>query len=159
MAFDTPPSSWADFSRRPIWRSLGVCRKPQRDHCDRCIEWRWLLVTLPRGRKVGLTSLHADSGGWSVFLLATSIQPHNMPRIGNGGHSALSNTMGLGADNVLQFKVSQPCCFDTLLDSTEQVVLANGSYVTASRCQNTDMFFALAGEPLPHGKGSFTQIV
>ncbi|RDW93782.1 uncharacterized protein DSM5745_01104 [Aspergillus mulundensis] len=49
--------------------------------------------------------------------------------IAGGGHSMLSNELGLGADNTLQLKV----------------VLPNGTYVTANRCQNQDIFFALRG--------------
>lgn len=41
----------------------------------------------------------------------------------------MSQTMGLGVDNALQIKA----------------VLPNGTLVTANRCQNADMFFALRG--------------
>uniref|UniRef100_A0A0W0FA95 FAD-binding PCMH-type domain-containing protein n=1 Tax=Moniliophthora roreri TaxID=221103 RepID=A0A0W0FA95_MONRR len=46
-----------------------------------------------------------------------------------GGHSMLSNTMGLGVDRVLQFRVVTP----------------SGHYLTANSCQNQDLFFALRG--------------
>ncbi|KAF5377947.1 hypothetical protein D9615_006755 [Tricholomella constricta] len=46
-----------------------------------------------------------------------------------GGHGALSNTMGLGVDRVLEFKVVTP----------------DGHYRTANECQNKDLFFALRG--------------
>ncbi|KAL0564427.1 hypothetical protein V5O48_017620 [Marasmius crinis-equi] len=46
-----------------------------------------------------------------------------------GGHGMLSNTMGLGADRALQFKVVTP----------------GGQYLTANACQNQDLFFALRG--------------
>ncbi|PPQ77163.1 hypothetical protein CVT25_010791 [Psilocybe cyanescens] len=46
-----------------------------------------------------------------------------------GGHSALSPTMGLGVDRVLEFKIVTP----------------DGKYRTANRCQNQDLFFALRG--------------
>ncbi|KAJ4422746.1 hypothetical protein N0V82_002643 [Gnomoniopsis sp. IMI 355080] len=46
-----------------------------------------------------------------------------------GGHSFASNTYGLGVDNVMQMRV----------------VLPNGTYVTANRCQHQDIFFALRG--------------
>ncbi|KAK0498510.1 hypothetical protein EDD18DRAFT_1158024 [Armillaria luteobubalina] len=46
-----------------------------------------------------------------------------------GGHSVLSNTMGLGVDRVLQFKV----------------ITADGVLRVANQCQNTDLFFALRG--------------
>ncbi|KAF8074075.1 hypothetical protein FPV67DRAFT_1480629 [Lyophyllum atratum] len=46
-----------------------------------------------------------------------------------GGHGALSNTMGLGVDRVLQYRVVTP----------------DGVYRTANECQNKDLFFALRG--------------
>jgi FAD/FMN-containing dehydrogenase len=49
--------------------------------------------------------------------------------ISGGGHGMLSPVFGLGVDNVQQFKV----------------VLPNGTYVTASRCKNPEVFFALRG--------------
>lgn len=52
-----------------------------------------------------------------------------------GGHSFASPTYGLGVDNVVQMRV----------------VLPNGTYVTANRCQNQDLFFAMRGA----GGGTF----
>ncbi|KAL4940755.1 hypothetical protein BDV06DRAFT_213210 [Aspergillus oleicola] len=49
--------------------------------------------------------------------------------ITGGGHSMISNELGMGVDNVQQLKA----------------VLPNGTYVTANRCQNQDIFFALRG--------------
>lgn len=46
-----------------------------------------------------------------------------------GGHSALSTSFGLAADNTLQF----------------EVVTAEGAVVTASRSENSDLFWALSG--------------
>ncbi|PVH81290.1 putative isoamyl alcohol oxidase [Cadophora sp. DSE1049] len=46
-----------------------------------------------------------------------------------GGHSALSTNFGLAADQTLEF----------------EVVTASGSLVTASRTQNTDLYWALSG--------------
>ena len=46
-----------------------------------------------------------------------------------GGHSALSSIYGLAADNTLQFEVVTP----------------DGKLVTASRTQNTDLYWALSG--------------
>ncbi|KAJ7111997.1 hypothetical protein C8R44DRAFT_632447 [Mycena epipterygia] len=46
-----------------------------------------------------------------------------------GGHSALSNTMGLGVDRVLEFKIVTP----------------DGEVRVANACQNTDLFWALRG--------------
>lgn len=49
--------------------------------------------------------------------------------ITGGGHSLLSPVYGLAVDNVMQMRV----------------VLPNGTYVTANRCQNQEIFFALRG--------------
>ncbi|KAI1863000.1 hypothetical protein JX265_009046 [Neoarthrinium moseri] len=46
-----------------------------------------------------------------------------------GGHSALSTSFGLAADNALSW----------------EIVLSNGSFVTASRKENEDLFWALSG--------------
>jgi hypothetical protein len=46
-----------------------------------------------------------------------------------GGHSALSTEFGLAADQTLEF----------------EVVIANGSVVTASRTENLDLYWALSG--------------
>ncbi|KAG8839697.1 hypothetical protein FRC18_008417 [Serendipita sp. 400] len=56
----------------------------------------------------------APAGGW----------------VQGGGHSLLSNTLGLGVDRVLQYRV---------------VVPSTGEYLTANACQNTDLFYALRG--------------
>ncbi|KAF8918433.1 FAD-binding domain-containing protein [Mucidula mucida] len=63
------------------------------------------------------------SGGW---LMASSLLSSVTK---GGGHSLLSNTMGLGVDRVVQFKVVTP----------------DGQYRTASACQNQDLFYALRG--------------
>lgn len=49
--------------------------------------------------------------------------------ITGGGHSSISNTLGMGVDNVLEM----------------QVVTGTGQYLTASRCQNSDLFYAMRG--------------
>lgn len=46
-----------------------------------------------------------------------------------GGHSALSTSFGLAADNTLQF----------------EVITADGQFVTASRSENIDLYWALSG--------------
>ncbi|KAK1981821.1 FAD binding domain-containing protein [Colletotrichum cereale] len=46
-----------------------------------------------------------------------------------GGHSALSTSFGLSADNVLEW----------------EVVIANGTLLTASKTENADLFWALSG--------------
>ncbi|KAL4792654.1 hypothetical protein BDV19DRAFT_400467 [Aspergillus venezuelensis] len=74
-------------------------------------------------RVVGGSSLTVGAaGGW----------------ITGGGHSILTNELGLGVDNVQQLKA----------------VLPNGDLVTANRCQNQDLFFALRGG----GGGTFAVI-
>ncbi|KAI0797160.1 FAD-binding domain-containing protein [Abortiporus biennis] len=46
-----------------------------------------------------------------------------------GGHGVLSNTLGMGVDRVLEFKVVTP----------------DGVFRTVNQCQNQDLFFALRG--------------
>lgn len=46
-----------------------------------------------------------------------------------GGHSALTTSFGLSADNTLSF----------------EVVLADGKFITASRTKNSDLYWALSG--------------
>ncbi|KAF8871186.1 FAD-binding domain-containing protein [Infundibulicybe gibba] len=71
----------------------------------------------------GASTTVGASGGW----------------IQGGGHSALSPTMGLGVDRVLQFKVVTP----------------DGQLRTANKCTNTDLFFALRGG----GAGTFGVVI
>jgi hypothetical protein len=59
--------------------------------------------------------------------------------IQGGGHSALSTSYGLGADNALEF----------------QVVTAAGKLVTANRTTNPDLFWALSGG----GAGNYGVVV
>ncbi|KAF1988613.1 FAD-binding domain-containing protein [Aulographum hederae CBS 113979] len=59
--------------------------------------------------------------------------------LNGGGHSTYSNNLGLGVDNALQIKAVMP----------------NGTYVTANRCQNSEIFFGLRGG----GGGAFGVIV
>lgn len=56
-----------------------------------------------------------------------------------GGHSPASHDYGLAADQVLE----------------AQVVLANGSIVTANACQNSDLYFAIRGG----GGGSYGVVI
>lgn len=49
--------------------------------------------------------------------------------LAGGGYSALTPKYGLGVDNAMQIKA----------------VLPDGRFVTANRCQNSDIFFALRG--------------
>lgn len=56
-----------------------------------------------------------------------------------GGHSALSTSFGLSADNVLEW----------------EAVTADGEFVTASRTNNTDLYWALSGG----GGGNYAVVV
>lgn len=56
-----------------------------------------------------------------------------------GGHSILSTAYGMAADNLLQY----------------EVITASGSYINASRTENSDLFWALAGG----GGGSYAIVV
>ncbi|KAJ5482960.1 FAD-linked oxidoreductase patO [Penicillium diatomitis] len=56
-----------------------------------------------------------------------------------GGHSAMSTAFGLSADNTLQF----------------EVVTADGKLITASACQNSDLYWALSGG----GAGNYGVVV
>ena len=56
-----------------------------------------------------------------------------------GGHGPASRAFGLGADQVL----------------SAEVVLANGKMITASACENTDVFFAIRGG----GPGTYGVVV
>jgi len=76
------------------------------------------------------------AGGW--VQVRALLSPYGVPEltekscsriVQGGGHSLLSNTLGLGADRALQFKVVTP----------------DGQYLTANACQNQDLFFALRG--------------
>lgn len=49
--------------------------------------------------------------------------------LGGGGHSALSPTFGLGADNVLEVEIISP----------------SGEFLTLNECQNQDLFWAVRG--------------
>ncbi|TFY82586.1 hypothetical protein EWM64_g1420 [Hericium alpestre] len=66
-------------------------------------------ITLVGGSDPGVGA----SGGW----------------LQGGGHGFLTNTMGMGVDRVLQFRVVTP----------------DGRYRVANACQNQDLFFALRG--------------
>jgi len=50
-----------------------------------------------------------------------------------GGHSALSSTYGLAADQVLEMELVTP----------------KGKILTVNECQNTDLFWAMRGVSLP----------
>lgn len=94
--------------------------------------------------------LGAGIEGYEAYAFANSTG-HRMvggtcPTVGvaggytqGGGHSMLMNAYGLGADNVLEW----------------EVVTANGTYLTATPTQNSDLYWALSGG----GGGTFGVVV
>ncbi|KAL4959597.1 uncharacterized protein BDV14DRAFT_184338 [Aspergillus stella-maris] len=96
---------------------------------DECTEDVGDVITFGAGQQFGGVYEFANAHGYRV-VGGTS------PSVGiaggwtaGGGHSMLSNELGLGVDNVQQIRA----------------VLPNGEYITANRCQNQDIFFALRG--------------
>ncbi|KAF8874755.1 hypothetical protein BD779DRAFT_1678615 [Infundibulicybe gibba] len=93
------------------------------------------------GSGVGLSTIYAAAkskgkivvGGTAATVVAAG------GYVQGGGHSALSPTFGLAADNTLELTV----------------VLADGSVVTANEVENTDLFWAMRGG----GAGSWGVIV
>lgn len=86
-------------------------------------------VTFGAGQKFGELFAWADEQNITVVGGSSRTVGPAGGWISGGGHSALSNTFGLGVDNVLQLRT----------------VLANGTVVTANECQNPDLWFALRG--------------
>jgi hypothetical protein len=64
-----------------------------------------------------------------------------------GGHSTLSNTMGLGVDRVVRTYISILCIVTScdVIQLQFKVVTPDGQYRTVNKCQNSDLFFALRG--------------
>ncbi|KAJ7064893.1 FAD-binding domain-containing protein [Mycena amicta] len=86
-------------------------------------------VTMGAGVIINDAVAFAEQNNITLVLGAeTSVGPSGGWVMG-GGHGALSNTLGLGVDRVLEFKV----------------VTASGQLLTANECQNTDLFWALRG--------------
>ena len=82
--------------------------------------WSWLVAELQYDHPIFLFSINPDDSK-TVGCLGGWMQ--------GGGHGPASHDYGLGADQVLE----------------ATVVLANGSIVTASPCENADLFFAIRG--------------
>lgn len=92
-------------------------------------------------------------GGYTWSDVYSQAQAHDVVVVGGGtpsvsciggwmqggGHGPASRQFGLGADQVLE----------------AQVVLANGSLVTANACENSDLFFAIRGG----GPGTYGVVV
>lgn len=102
------------------------------------VQWSDRLYTGP-ALKLGAGVQGYDSVEFADAHNLTSV-PGECPTVGlagftlGGGHSPLSTSYGLGADNVLEY----------------EVVTANGSITKASATYNKDLFWAMSG-----GGGSF----
>ncbi|KAL8819539.1 MAG: hypothetical protein Q9191_007715 [Dirinaria sp. TL-2023a] len=87
------------------------------------------VVTFGAGQQWGGIYKFADAKNVTVLGGSSATVGAAGGWITGGGHGMLSPVFGLGVDNVQQFKV----------------VLPNGTSVTANRCKNPDVFFALRG--------------
>ncbi len=87
------------------------------------------MITFGAGQQFGGVYEFANAHGYRVVGGTSPSVGIAGGWIAGGGHSMLSNELGLGVDNVQQIKA----------------VLPDGRYITASRCQNQDIFFALRG--------------
>ena len=66
--------------------------------------------------------------------------------IAAGGHSPLSSMYGMAADHVrAPFPGIDSCISDNAKALSMEVVLANGTFTTASADSNPDLFWALRG--------------
>ncbi|KAF7316391.1 FAD-binding domain-containing protein [Mycena indigotica] len=86
-------------------------------------------VTMGAGVIINDAVAFAEQHNITLVLGAeTSVGPSGGWVMG-GGHGALANTQGLGADRVLEFKLVTP----------------TGQLLVANECQHTDLFWALRG--------------
>ncbi|KAJ7359197.1 FAD-binding domain-containing protein [Mycena albidolilacea] len=86
-------------------------------------------VTMGAGSIISNIVAFADANDITVVTGAETSVGASGGWVMGGGHGALSNTLGLGVDRVLQFKIVTP----------------TGAFLTANECQNTDLFWALRG--------------
>ncbi|KKK21133.1 hypothetical protein P175DRAFT_0507165 [Aspergillus ochraceoroseus IBT 24754] len=96
---------------------------------DSCSETRGDAITFGAGQQFEGIYEFTETYGYRVVGGSSRTVGAAGGWITGGGHSVLSNELGLGVDNVQQLKA----------------VLPNGTYITANRCQNQDLFFALRG--------------
>lgn len=87
------------------------------------------MITFGAGQQFGGVYEFANAHGYRVVGGTSPSVGIAGGWLAGGGHCMLSNELGLGVDNVQQIKV----------------VLPDGRYITANRCQNQDIFFALRG--------------
>ncbi|CAE6471603.1 hypothetical protein ACGC1H_005317 [Rhizoctonia solani] len=86
-------------------------------------------LTYGAGQDLESLFLYADSNNLTFIGGSSKTVGAAGGWVQGGGHSVLSNTYGLGADRVLQFKVVTP----------------DGRARVANACQNQDLFWALRG--------------
>ncbi|KAL3470593.1 hypothetical protein BJX99DRAFT_267297 [Aspergillus californicus] len=96
---------------------------------DGCSRAAGDVITVGAGQQFGGVYEFANAHGYRVVGGTSPSVGIAGGWLAGGGHSMLSNELGLGVDNVQQIKV----------------VLPDATYITANRCQNQDMFFALRG--------------
>ncbi|KAL4809499.1 hypothetical protein BDV18DRAFT_157254 [Aspergillus unguis] len=96
---------------------------------EKCSEAVGDVITVGAGQQFGGVYEFANAHGYRVVGGTSPSVGIAGGWLAGGGHSMLSNELGLGVDNVQQIKA----------------VLPDGRYITASRCQNQDIFFALRG--------------
>ncbi|KAL4876180.1 hypothetical protein BJY04DRAFT_231890 [Aspergillus karnatakaensis] len=105
---------------------------------DGCFESSGDSITFGAGQQFGGIYDFVEANGYRIAGGSSLTVGAAGGWITGGGHSMLTNELGLGVDNVQQLKA----------------VLPNGTHVTANRCQNQDLFFALRGG----GGGTFAVI-
>ncbi|KAL3438151.1 hypothetical protein BDV09DRAFT_206043 [Aspergillus tetrazonus] len=96
---------------------------------DQCSDAAGDVITVGAGQQFGGVYDWAHANGYRVVGGTYAGVGMAGGWLAGGGHSMLSPELGLGVDNVQQIRA----------------VLPNGEYVTANRCQNQDIFFALRG--------------
>ncbi|KAJ0425698.1 hypothetical protein BJY00DRAFT_298348 [Aspergillus carlsbadensis] len=105
---------------------------------DTCSEPVGDVITIGAGQQFGEVYEFVNNHGYRVVGGTSPSVGMAGGWLAGGGHSMLSNELGMGVDNVQQIKA----------------VLPNGTYITANRCQNQDLFFALRGG----GGGTFAVV-
>jgi hypothetical protein len=105
---------------------------------DACSESVGDVITIGAGQQFGEVYEFANNHGYRVVGGTSPSVGMAGGWLAGGGHSMLSNELGMGVDNVQQIRA----------------VLPNGTYITANRCQNQDLFFALRGG----GGGTFAVV-
>jgi len=96
-------------------------------------------VTAAAGSQMGEINLAASLKNLTVMSAGASTVGIGGYLTG-GGHSALSSTYGLAADQVLEMEIVTP----------------GGDILTVNECQNQDLFWAMRGVSLCHCQEEFS---